>query len=137
MEQNCSWFFYYFSSEKKSDVVKSKSPCFLLNKYINLNKNETESKMENPSHILCFSSCRSRESKEKLWCVAARKRKKSVYSVTFIFSQGIFFQHFCFISMYSVLNELSEHVYFYISKIITSFTFVAFFKNCQKPSVYP
>ena len=29
------------------DVLKSKSPCFLLNKTINFNKNETESKMEN------------------------------------------------------------------------------------------
>ena len=30
--------------------LKSKSPCFLLNKNINFAKNETESKMENPTH---------------------------------------------------------------------------------------
>ena len=29
------------------DVLKSKSPCFSLNKTINFNKYETESKMEN------------------------------------------------------------------------------------------
>ena len=29
----------------------------------------------------------------------------------------------CFISMYSVLNTFSEYTYFYISKIITSYTF--------------
>ena len=33
-----------------NDVLKSKSPCILLNKNLNFNKNETESKMENPTH---------------------------------------------------------------------------------------
>ena len=32
------------------DVSKSKSPRILLNKNINFNKNETESKMKNPAH---------------------------------------------------------------------------------------
>ena len=32
------------------DVLKSKSPSFLLNKNTNFNKNEAESKMENPKH---------------------------------------------------------------------------------------
>ena len=31
-------------------VLKLKSPCILLNKNINFNKNKTESKMENPTH---------------------------------------------------------------------------------------
>ena len=31
-------------------VLKSKSPCILLKKNINFNKNETELKMENPTH---------------------------------------------------------------------------------------
>ena len=35
------------------DVLKSKSLSILLDKNINFNKNETESKMENPTH-----SCR-------------------------------------------------------------------------------
>ena len=38
--------------ENNYDVVKSKGPCFLLNKDINFNKNETESKLENPTHTL-------------------------------------------------------------------------------------
>ena len=42
--------FYYLNFEMKYDVLKSKSPCILLNKNINFNKNETESKMENPTH---------------------------------------------------------------------------------------
>ena len=42
--------FYYFYFERSYDVLKSKSPYFLLNKNINFNKNEAESKMENPTH---------------------------------------------------------------------------------------
>ena len=37
----------------------------------------------------------------------------------------------------NVLNKLSEIKYFYISKSIPSYTFVAFLKNRQKLSVYP
>ena len=38
------WLFYYFNFERSYDVLKSKSPCILLNKNINFNKNETGSK---------------------------------------------------------------------------------------------
>ena len=41
------WLFYYFNFEKNNKVSKSKNPCVLLNKNVNFNKNETESKMEN------------------------------------------------------------------------------------------
>ena len=34
------------------DILKSNSPCILLNKNINFNPNETESKMENPTHTV-------------------------------------------------------------------------------------
>ena len=44
------WFLFYFSFERNYDVLKSKSPYFLLNKNIKFNKNETELKMENPTH---------------------------------------------------------------------------------------
>ena len=46
----CAWLFYYFNFERSYDVLKSKSPCILLNKNINFNKNETEPKMKNPRH---------------------------------------------------------------------------------------
>ena len=36
------WFFYYFYYERNYDDLELKSPCFLLNKSINFNKNETE-----------------------------------------------------------------------------------------------
>ena len=44
--------FYYFYFERNYDVLKSNSPCFLLNKNIEFDKNKTESKMENPTHSL-------------------------------------------------------------------------------------
>ena len=40
-------FFHYFNFERDYDVLKLKSPYFLLNKNINFNKNERKSKMEN------------------------------------------------------------------------------------------
>ena len=43
------WLFCYFNFERNYDILKSKSVCFLLNKNINFNKNETESKTENPT----------------------------------------------------------------------------------------
>ena len=49
-EQKCVWLFYYFHFERNYDVLKSKNICFLLNKNINFNENETKSKMENPTH---------------------------------------------------------------------------------------
>ena len=45
------WPFYYSNSERSYDVLKSKSPCILLNKNVNFNKNETKSKMENPTQF--------------------------------------------------------------------------------------
>ena len=49
-EEKCVWLFHYFHFESNYGVLKSKSLCILLNKNINFDKNETESKMENPTH---------------------------------------------------------------------------------------
>ena len=49
-EQDYVWLFCYFNFERNCYVIKSKSLCILLNKNKNFNKDETESKMENPSH---------------------------------------------------------------------------------------
>ena len=43
------WLFYHFSFERNYDMLISKCAWILLNKNINFNKNETESKMENPT----------------------------------------------------------------------------------------
>ena len=42
--------FLFFNFKRNYGVLKSKRPCILLNKNKNFNKNETESKMENPTH---------------------------------------------------------------------------------------
>ena len=45
------YYYYYYYFEKNYDVLKSKRPCFLLNKNIKFNKNETELKMQNPTYV--------------------------------------------------------------------------------------
>ena len=75
----------------------SKSPCILLNKNINFNKNETESNMGNSTNsfretdLVCFSSCKNRKLKVKRWWVGARERKKRASFVPFILPEGDFF----------------------------------------------
>ena len=50
LEQKSVWLFDYFYFENNDNALKLKSPCFLLNETVNFNKNETESKIENPTH---------------------------------------------------------------------------------------
>ena len=79
------------TNEKSHDILKSKSPCILLNKNINFNKNETESKMKNCT-TFCFISYKNRKLKVKLWWVGACERKKGALFVPFILSKGSFFK---------------------------------------------
>ena len=44
------WLLYYFNFERKYDVLKSKSPCILLSKNINFNKNQMKLEIENPTN---------------------------------------------------------------------------------------
>ena len=115
------WLFYYFNFKKNYDAFKSNSPCMLLNKNVNFNKNEAESKIENPRGTLCFSPCmllnknvnfnkneteskkenprgtlcfssyKNRKLKVKLLRVGAREKKKRAFFVPFILSEGNFF----------------------------------------------
>ena len=63
-----------------------------------------------------------------------QKKKEFIFSKIY-FVQSKFFKNYL-ISMYRVLNKLSEYISFYISKNIASYTFVACFKNRRIPSVY-
>ena len=49
--------FLFFDFERNYDVLKSKSRCNSLSKTINFNKNQTESKMENPKHSFRETKC--------------------------------------------------------------------------------
>ena len=85
------WLFFNFNFERNCEVLNSKSPCILLNKNINFNKNETESKMKNCT-TFCFISYKNRKLKVKLWWVGACERKKGALFMPFILSKGSFFK---------------------------------------------
>ena len=51
LKTSCCNFKIRGNFERNYDVLKSKGPYILLNKNINFNKNETESKMENPTWL--------------------------------------------------------------------------------------
>ena len=59
---------------------------------------------------MCFSSYKNCELKVNLWWVEVRERKKTVFFVNDYVVRRNYFQHFCFISIYSVLNNLSEYI---------------------------
>ena len=91
------WLFYYFYFEKNYDVLKSKSPCFLLNKNINFKKTKLNWKWKIPHTVLerwtmSISSYKDWELKVKLWCVGARERKKGAFFITYVLfcRKGIF-----------------------------------------------
>ena len=84
--------------------------------------------MENPKHSFSKTNCVLQlilesqiKSKTVMSWSLRKKRKKRDFFVLFILSEG----NICFVPMYSVLNKLSEYIYFYIWRNITSFFFVA------------
>ena len=114
------------------DVLESKILCFLLNKSINLNRNETESKMENPTHtfretILVLQLIQESRIKSET-VMSWKKRKKIAFFVITILSEGNLYD-MCFISTYSVLNKLSKYIYFYISKTLPHTLFCSYLKH--------
>ena len=120
--------------------LKSKSPCILLNKNINCNKNETESRMESPAHsiretdlvVQLIKELQIKSTSVMNW--SSRKRKESIFC-TIYFVRRKFFLNLCFISIYSVLNTLSEYTYFYMSKILLHTLFCLFLKSSKAFSI--
>ena len=104
----------------------------MFNKSINFNKNERESKLENPLHSfwetnLVLQLIEELQIKSKTvisW--SSWKKKKAIFCIYHFF---FVYRLLCFISMYNVLNTLSEYTYFYISKTLhTSYTFLIVLK---------
>ena len=56
------------------------------------------------------------------------QKKNSAFFVTFILSKGSFTYHLGFIPIYSVLNKLSEYIYFYILKTLLHAILLLVFK---------
>ena len=87
--------FCCFNFEMNYDVLKSKGLCLMLSKNINFNKNQLESKMENPPHTfremnLVLRLVQEPQVKsENLMSWSQRKKKEgifcTVYLVTFVF----------------------------------------------------
>ena len=134
--QSCGmWLFYYFNFERNYDAFKSKSPCMLLNKNVNFNKNETESKIENPRGTLCFSSYKNRKLKVKLLWVGAREKKKRAFFVPFLLSEGNFF-NICVLSQCIVywIHFQNIHTFTY-QKTLLHTLFYLFLKSSKAFSV--
>ena len=122
------WPFYYFSSQRDYDILKSKSPYVLLYKNYTFSKNETEPKMEKPTHVFRETNFKKQRIKSKTvmsW-ISWKKKECILWEVYFVWKT--FLQHLCFISMHTVLDKLSEYTYFYIPKNITLYTFLLVFK---------
>ena len=117
--------FYYFNFERNYNVLKSKSPYFLLNKNVNYNQNEMESKMENSTHsfrktnfvLRLLQESRIKKSKTVMsW--RSRKKKEGAFCTAY-FVRKKFYQHLYFFSMYSVLNKLSKiHILLHTKKTV-------------------
>ena len=87
--------FYYFNFQRNY-LLKSMSPCILLNKNTNFNTKRNR-KWKIPHTILerrtlCFSSHKNRKLKVKLWWVRACERKKRAFFLPFILCDGNFFK---------------------------------------------
>ena len=92
-EQTCEWLFYYFYFERSYDLLKSKSPHFLLNKNLNFNKNKTKAKLKNlNTQFYRNKPCASA-------CVGTGKKEFIFYNIYFVRRKFL-----SFISIYSVLN---------------------------------
>ena len=109
------WIFYYFHCERSYEVLKSKSPCFLLNQNIKFNKNETESKMENPTHsfieinhvLQLLWEMRIKSKTVMSW---SSRRKKECIFCTVYFNRGIFL-NICVLSQFIVYGINFQNIY--------------------------
>ena len=107
------WLFYYFNFERNYDVLKSKSPCILLNKNINLNKNEAESKMENPTHSfretsLVLQLIRESQIKSKSVMSWSLRKKKGGHFLYHLLCPNEFVLNICVLFL-SIVYWISFH----------------------------
>ena len=134
--------FYYSNYFKSSPAwiclvtLKFKVSMLLVEQKYKLNKKKQNRKWKTPRTVLerrtlCFSWYVNRELKIKLWWFGARRRIKRAFLYRLFCLNNCFLKNWRFISVYSVLNKLSEYKYFYMSKNITSYTFLLIFKNVE------
>ena len=98
---------------KETTFLSQRVRVFCWTKNVNFNKNEMELKIES-LHMLQLIQELQIKSKSAMSSIS-RKKKEGIFCTVY-FVRRKFFEHFCFISIYSVLNNFSEHLYFNISK---------------------
>ena len=85
----------YFNIKNNFDVLKSKSPCILVNKNFSFSKIESQSKMENRTHScretnLVFQLIQESQIKSKTEMSWSLRKINEGMFVPFILSEGIF-----------------------------------------------
>ena len=99
-EKKYERLFYYFNFERNNYVLKSKSPFISLNKNIYFNKNEKESKMENPTHRFRETNLESQIKSKSVMSWSSRRKKEGIFLI-FVLPEG-FFLNMCVISKCTV-----------------------------------
>ena len=93
------WLFHYVNFERNYDVLKLKSRSILLKKNINFQKNETESKMENPTHSFREKNFvlqliyKSQIKSKTVMSWSSRRIKEGIFFTVYL-SKGNFFKIF-------------------------------------------
>ena len=136
------WLFYYFNLERNYDVLKSKRPCILLNKNINFNKNETESKMENPIHsfrepkLVLQLITESHIKSKTVMSWSLRKKEKGIFCAVYFVRREIFSRFVFYLNVYCLEHTFRTYILSHIKKHYF-IHFRCLFYNCRKPSVCP
>ena len=110
--------FCCFNFKRNYGVLKSKSPCILLNKITNFNKKETWSKMENPTHSFRELNLVIQLKTVMSW--SSQKKKEGIFCTVYFVRRNFF------------NTSVSEYTYFYKSKNITSYTFLFAFEMVKR-----
>ena len=136
---NSSKNFYYFNFERNYDALKSKSSYILLNKNINFDKNETESKMKYPKRSftetnLLLQLIQELQNKSKAVVSWSSLKKKRAFLYRLFCPEKIFLT-LCLSQCIVYWIHFQNIQYFYISKNITSYTFLLVVKIVERFSL--
>ena len=122
-ERKIEWLFNYFNVERNYCVLKSRNLWFSLNKNIKFDKNEKDSKMENPTHgfrdtnpilqLIWESQIKSKTvvswssqtKKEGIFCTVYFVRRK--FFLTFVFYRNVYWIKYTF--RIHILVHIKKH----------------------------
>ena len=107
-------FLFLFNFDRNYYVLKSKRQCILLNININFKKNETESKIEHPTHSfretnLVLQSIKIKNKTVMSW---SSRNKTRAFLLSFILLKG----HFLALGFYLTENTFRIYILLHIKK---------------------